>query len=116
MATQPDTRAHAHTCAHEAFGSPEPGTRRPLARRIVVAPILGYKRWLSPGLGAHCRYEPSCSSYAVQAIDQFGILRGLVLAAWRVARCNPLGGQGIDRPEDQRLFPLSARLKRAPID
>jgi len=65
-------------------------------------------------MGARCRFEPSCSHYAVQAVDQFGILRGLVLAAWRVLRCQPLGGRGVDRPEDQRIFPLIARTKRAP--
>lgn len=84
--------------------------RRSLGRRIVIAPIVAYQRWISAGTGAHCRFEPSCSHYAVQSIDQFGILRGLVLAVWRVARCNPFGGQGVDRPEDQRLF----RVNRDP--
>jgi uncharacterized protein len=104
-----DARAHAHDrgCDHAQ-------PRRSFARRIALAPILAYQRWLSPGMGAHCRYEPTCSHYAVQAVDQFGILRGLVLATWRVARCNPFGGTGIDRPEDQRIFPLTARTKRAP--
>ena len=50
----------------------------------------------------------------LSGIDQFGILRGLVLATWRIARCQPFGGQGLDRVEDQTIFPLSARLKRAP--
>ena len=108
-----DAHAHEGGCGHP-HGVDEPVPRRSLGRRIVVAPILAYQRWLSPGMGAHCRFEPSCSHYAVQSIDQFGILRGLVLAAWRVARCNPFGGQGIDRPEDQRIFPLTARTKRAP--
>jgi putative membrane protein insertion efficiency factor len=102
--------AHDHAHAHEE----EPATRRPLGRRIVLAPVFGYKRWISPAMAPHCRFEPSCSSYAVQAVDQFGILRGLVLAIWRVARCQPFGGSGVDRAEDQRIFPLSARLKRAP--
>jgi uncharacterized protein len=98
---------HSVDCGHAA-------PPRSLGRRIVLAPVLAYQRWLSPGMGAHCRYEPTCSHYAVQAVDQFGILRGLVLAAWRIARCNPFGGHGIDRPEDQRIFPLIARTKRAP--
>lgn len=88
--------------------------RRGIALRVVIAPILAYQRWISPGLAPRCRFEPSCSSYAIQVIDRYGILRGLVLASWRIARCNPLGGSGIDRPEDQRLFPLIARTKRAP--
>lgn len=89
-------------------------TDRTIGRRIVLAPVFGYRRWISPSLAPSCRFEPSCSAYAVHAVDRFGILRGLVLAIWRVARCNPLGGSGLDRAEDQRIFPLSARLKRAP--
>lgn len=92
----------------------QPAATRTLGRRIALAPVFAYQRFLSPLLGPRCRYEPSCSHYAVQAVDRFGILRGLVLAVWRVARCQPLGGHGIDRPEDQRIFPLTARFKRAP--
>jgi hypothetical protein len=74
------------------------------ARRVVLAPILGYRRFVSPLLAPRCRYEPSCSAYAVQAIERYGILRGLVLAAWRVLRCNPLSHGGHDPVEAQRLF------------
>lgn len=105
----------AHTHAHTRDASLTWGNRdRSLGRRLALTPVFTYRRVLSPMLGANCRFEPSCSAYAVQAVDRFGILRGLVLAAWRVARCNPFGGQGVDLPEDQRIFPLSARLKRAP--
>lgn len=86
--------------------------RRPWLRRVVLAPVFAYQRWISPGLAPSCRFEPSCSAYAVQVVDRFGILRGLVLAIWRVARCNPLGGSGLDRAEDQRIFPLFSRTKR----
>jgi putative membrane protein insertion efficiency factor len=55
-------------------------------------------------LGQHCRYYPSCSEYAVQSVRGFGILRGLVLAGWRLLRCNPLSGGGFDPVEAQRLF------------
>ncbi|MEN0013764.1 MAG: membrane protein insertion efficiency factor YidD [Solirubrobacteraceae bacterium] len=103
---------HAHVDQSDLRS--EPARRRSIARQIVLAPILGYRRWLSPGMQPHCRFEPSCSAYAVQAVDRFGILRGLVLAMWRVARCQPFGGSGIDLVENQRIFPLSARLKRAP--
>ena len=106
---------HSHTHAHARDTSLTWANRdRPLGRRLALTPVFAYRRLLSPMMGANCRFEPSCSAYAVQAVDRFGILRGLVLAAWRVARCNPFGGQGIDLPEDQRIFPLSARLKRAP--
>jgi hypothetical protein len=86
--------------------------RRPWLRRVVLAPVFAYPRWISPGLAPSCRFEPSCSAYAVQVVDRFGILRGLALAIWRVARCNPLGGSGLDRAEDQRIFPLFSRTKR----
>ena len=75
-----------------------------LARRAVTAPLRFYRRFVSPGLPARCKYEPSCSGYAVQAIERYGILRGLVLAAWRVLRCNPWSHGGHDPVEQQRLF------------
>jgi putative membrane protein insertion efficiency factor len=72
--------------------------------RIVQAPILLYQRVISPAFPRRCRYEPTCSSYAVQALRQFGILRGLALATWRVLRCNPFSHGGFDPVEAQRLF------------
>jgi putative membrane protein insertion efficiency factor len=74
------------------------------ARRLAIAPIRVYQKVVSPLIGPHCRYYPSCSEYAVQAVRRFGILRGLVLAGWRLLRCNPLSAGGIDQVEDQRLF------------
>ncbi len=74
------------------------------AGRLVVVPIRVYQRLLSPVLGSRCRYYPSCSEYAAQAVARFGILRGLVLAVWRVLRCNPLSHGGFDPVENQRLF------------
>ena len=73
-------------------------------RRVVVAPIVAYQRLVSPALGRRCKYEPTCPAYAVQAVREFGILRGLVLAAWRLLRCNPFSHGGYDPVEDQRLF------------
>jgi putative membrane protein insertion efficiency factor len=75
-----------------------------LVRRIAVLPIRAYQLLLSPMLGPRCRYYPSCSDYAVQAIQRFGILRGLVLAGWRLLRCNPWSRGGFDPVEAQRLF------------
>jgi hypothetical protein len=74
------------------------------ARAVVLLPIRGYQKLISPMLGAHCKYYPSCSEYAVQAIRRFGILRGLVLAGWRLLRCNPWSRGGYDPVEEQRLF------------
>jgi putative membrane protein insertion efficiency factor len=77
-----------------------------LLRRAAAAPIEAYRRVVSPLLPARCKYEPTCSAYAAQAIRQFGILRGLVLAAWRLLRCNPWSHGGFDPVAEQRVFPL----------
>lgn len=73
-------------------------------RAVFVAPLRAYQKLISPLLGQRCKYWPSCSEYAVQSIRSYGILRGLVLASWRVLRCNPWSHGGIDRVEDQKLF------------
>ena len=73
-------------------------------RSVAIAPIRLYQRVISPALPRRCKYEPTCSAYAVQAIREFGILRGLVLAAWRLLRCNPFSHGGFDPVENQRLF------------
>jgi uncharacterized protein len=73
-------------------------------RDPLLAPIRLYQRFLSPGLPARCKYHPSCSQYAVDALRSYGILRGAVLAAWRLLRCNPWSHGGVDFVEDQRLF------------
>jgi len=70
----------------------------------VLAPIVAYQRVISPALPRRCKYEPTCSAYAVQAIRDYGILRGLVLAGWRLLRCNPFSHGGFDPVEAQRLF------------
>ena len=75
-----------------------------ILRTAIVFPIRVYQRLISPALGARCKYYPSCSQYAAQAIDRFGILRGLILAGWRLLRCNPWSRGGFDPVEDQRLF------------
>jgi putative membrane protein insertion efficiency factor len=73
-------------------------------RELFLAPLHLYRRVISPALPPRCRYYPSCSAYAVDAIREFGVIRGSVLAAWRVMRCNPLSRGGIDHVHDQRLF------------
>jgi putative membrane protein insertion efficiency factor len=75
-----------------------------VARALIAAPIRLYQRAVSPALPRRCKYHPSCSTYAVQAIRRYGILRGLVLAAWRLVRCNPWSHGGLDPVEAQRLF------------
>jgi len=73
-------------------------------RRVLVAPIRGYQRFISPALPRRCKYHPSCSDYAVQAIRTYGVLRGLVLAAWRLLRFNPWSHGGFDPVEAQTIF------------
>ena len=73
-------------------------------RSIAVAPLRFYQRAISPALPQRCKYHPSCSHYAVAAIRRYGILRGSVLAAWRLLRCNPWSDGGVDFVEDQTLF------------
>lgn len=65
-------------------------------RTILITLIRGYQLLLSPLLGQHCRFYPSCSQYAREAIEQHGVLRGIGLAAWRILRCHPWHPGGID--------------------
>lgn len=85
-----------------------------LPRVLLIALIRAYQRVISPAFGGRCKYHPSCSQYAAEAIGRFGILRGLVLAAWRLLRCNPWSHGGFDPVEEQRLFrpPVSAQSAR----
>jgi uncharacterized protein len=80
-------------------------------RRFFELLIGAYQRVVSPALPRRCKYEPSCSAYALQAIRMYGVARGLVLAAWRLVRCNPFSHGGYDPPEAQRIF---GRRQRAP--
>jgi len=73
-------------------------------RLVIVLPIRAYQRTLSPVFGDRCKYYPSCSEYAAQSVQRFGILRGLALAGWRLLRCNPWSHGGFDPIEDQQLF------------
>jgi putative membrane protein insertion efficiency factor len=72
---------------------PKPTT---LSGRVLAAPIIAYRRWISPALPARCRFHPSCSAYALEAIATHGALRGLGLAVWRLLRCHPFHPGGYD--------------------
>jgi uncharacterized protein len=74
-------------------------------RAIATAPVRFYQRAISPGIPARCRYHPSCSEYAVQAIRRYGVMRGVVLAAW-------WSHGGVDFVEDQKLFRARPRAER----
>jgi putative membrane protein insertion efficiency factor len=73
-------------------------------RGLVSAPIVFYQRFVSPGIPRRCKYEPTCSRYALDAVREYGILRGVVLAGWRLLRCNPWSYGGYDPVEQQRVF------------
>lgn len=73
-------------------------------REAFLAPLHLYRWLISPNLKPRCRYYPSCSSYAVEAVRELGILRGTILASWRVVRCNPWSQGGVDELADRRLF------------
>jgi uncharacterized protein len=85
-----------------ADSAPEPtsadGVQPPAGRgaRIVAAPIVAYRRWISPALPARCRFYPSCSAYALEAVTVHGPIRGIALAIWRLLRCHPFHPGGYD--------------------
>jgi putative membrane protein insertion efficiency factor len=67
-----------------------------VSARLLMVPIAGYRRFVSPLLGPRCRFEPSCSAYALAALAQHGALRGLWLSVARIARCHPFHPGGYD--------------------
>ena len=67
-----------------------------LAARVLMVPVIGYRRFLSPLLGPRCRFAPSCSEYALEALRQHGAARGLWLSVRRLARCHPFHPGGYD--------------------
>ena len=85
-----------------------------VAAAIVLAPIRLYRRFLSPALGQRCRYYPTCSAYAEEAVREVGAFRGMILAVWRVLRCNPFSRGGLDPVSERSLFrPAPTRTERA---
>ncbi|HAG26255.1 MAG: membrane protein insertion efficiency factor YidD [Paracoccaceae bacterium] len=63
---------------------------------VLSLPIRAYRLLLSPWLGNGCRFHPTCSAYALGALEKHGAVKGSFLAALRILRCNPWGGQGYD--------------------
>ena len=78
------------------------------ARRTLLAAIRVYQLTLSPWLGRQCRYLPTCSAYAAEAIERFGVRRGSWLALKRLGRCHPWGGSGYDPVPDGGASPNQA--------
>ena len=65
-------------------------------KRLLIALIRFYKAAISPWLGANCRFTPTCSTYAIDAIEKYGAFKGTGMAAWRILRCNPFCKGGYD--------------------
>lgn len=89
-----------------------PGAAARALRRVVLVPIVLYQRVISPAIPRRCKYEPTCSRYAVEAISRYGVVRGLLLAGWRLLRCNPFSYGGYDPVDAQGLFRRSRRGAR----
>lgn len=70
-------------------------------KRPLLAVIAAYRRWFSSSRPRRCRYEPTCSAYAAEAIERFGAARGVLLGTWRLLRCNPFSHGGFDPVPDR---------------
>jgi uncharacterized protein len=79
-------------------------------KRSLLALIAAYRRWVSPALPRRCKFEPTCSAYAAESIRRFGAARGLLLAGWRLLRCNPFSHGGFDP------VPRHFTLRVGPVD
>ena len=80
-------------------------------RTVLILPILVYQRCISPLLPSSCRFQPTCSEYAKEAVSRLGILRGGLLAVWRLLRCNPLFKGGFDPVPQPSADQMAGRHK-----
>ena len=85
-----------------------------MIERLLIGAVRGYRLLLSPMLGSACRFEPTCSLYAIEALQKHGAAAGSYLAAARIARCHPWCAGGLDPvPADRpRLFSFSSHRKK----
>lgn len=95
-APAPREDRHYQHRAHEFDVIPVSDRANNPAAKGALHAIRFYRRSISPGLPASCRFQPTCSEYAYEAIAKYGIIRGGRLATWRILRCNPFGGSGFD--------------------
>lgn len=72
-----------------------------MLKRLVCAPVRFYRRFISPHTSPACRFTPTCSQYCIEAVEEWGVIRGLGLSIWRILRCNPWCRGGED-PVPQR--------------
>jgi uncharacterized protein len=90
-----EPRHEVVTAASAAPGAPD-APRSSLAAQFLIVPVIGYRRFISPLLPPVCRFAPSCSEYALEALRVHGAVRGLWLAVRRLARCHPFNPGGYD--------------------
>jgi putative membrane protein insertion efficiency factor len=87
-------------------------------KSLALGLLRLYKRWISPAFPPSCRYVPTCSDYAMEAIERYGALRGGAMAAWRLFRCHPLAKGGLDPVVKDRAWnpthSQKARMNGAP--
>lgn len=82
-------------------------------KKILLLFVKFYRKFISPLKPPCCKYYPTCSTYALTALEKHGALKGSVLAAWRLARCNPFSLGGVDHvPDEFFLYTLKNRKKR----
>ena len=67
-----------------------------MVKKIIIKSIRGYQKYISPLSGPHCRYVPTCSAYAIKAVEKYGTVKGGFLAAKRILRCHPFAAGGYD--------------------
>jgi putative membrane protein insertion efficiency factor len=79
--------------------------------RLAALLVRAYQVVVSPLAGPRCKYHPTCSQYALDALRDYGFVRGTILAGWRLLRCNPWSHGGVDHARDQTLF-RAARPRR----
>jgi putative membrane protein insertion efficiency factor len=78
-------------------------------KKLLTAPIKFYQKWISPMFAPRCKYYPSCSSYAVSAIENYG-LKGIAMSLWRLVRCNPWSHGGVDYVQVNDTEDLSKKV------
>lgn len=81
-------------------------------KSLLIIIVKAYQKLISPLKKPCCKYYPSCSSYAITALEKHGAAKGTILAVWRILRCNPYSNGGVDYvPEKFRLYTLKSRSK-----
>lgn len=73
-----------------------------IAAYVIALPVRAYRLVLSPWVGFNCRYQPTCSAYALEALEKHGAIKGTMLATRRICRCHPFGGDGYDPVPDKK--------------